>query len=208
MEVQINIFLQQFSNNFLDNLNLLITTIGDEIFFLVVAMVVFWCVDKRFGFKLINVYLLGCIVMSAMKNIVRRPRPFEETRVQSIGERESGYSFPSGHTAGAMSVWGSAGYLWRKNRWILGLMVLLVVLVAFSRNYIGVHTPQDVIVSIIIGLFIILFTDKTLKWIDKKPGNDLIFYTIIMIIGLILYLYLHLKCCAQMRTYNPLVDTI
>lgn len=98
MEVQINIFLQQFSNNFLDKLNLLITNIGDEIFFLVVAMVVFWCVDKRFGFKLINVYLLGCIVMSAMKNIVRRPRPFEETRVQSIGERESGYSFPSGHS--------------------------------------------------------------------------------------------------------------
>ena len=98
MEVQINIFLQQFSNNFLDRLNLLITNIGDEIFFLVVAMVVFWCVDKRFGFKLINVYLLGCIVMSAMKNIVRRPRPFEETRVQSIGERESGYSFPSGHS--------------------------------------------------------------------------------------------------------------
>ena len=151
MEVQINIFLQQFSNNFLDKLNLLITNIGDEIFFLVVAMVVFWCVDKRFGFKLINVYLLGCIVMSAMKNIVRRPRPFEETRVQSIGERESGYSFPSGHSHSIANLSTQAA-MKTKKIWVILLGVALTLAVMFTRLYLGQHYLTDVIAGCGLGI--------------------------------------------------------
>lgn len=217
MELQIEylLLLQQLrdaTNGVFDIFFMSATWFGEVIIPLGFLAVIYWYFDKKAGiFILFNFALTLCLnVFLKMTACIKRPWLID-SRVCPI-ERAlpaaDGYSFPSGHTAGAMSVWGSAGYLWRKNRLVLGLMVLLVVLVAFSRNYIGVHTPQDVIVSIIIGLFIILFTDKTLKWIDKKPGNDLIFYTIIMIIGLILYLYLHLKCCAQMRTYNPLVDTI
>ena len=55
MEIGINAFLQRFSNPFLDKLALAITALGDEMFFILVAVAIFWCVDKKFGFRIINV---------------------------------------------------------------------------------------------------------------------------------------------------------
>lgn len=170
MELQIEylLLLQQLrevTNGVFDTFFLSATWFGEVIIPLGFLAVIYWYFDKKAGiFMLFNFALTLCLnVFLKMTACIKRPWLID-SRVCPI-ERAlpaaDGYSFPSGHTAGAMSVWGSAGYLWRKNRLVLGLMVLLVVLVAFSRNYIGVHTPQDVIVSIIIGLFIILFTDKT-----------------------------------------------
>lgn len=151
MEAEINLFLQRFSGGFLDGLNLLLTNIGDEIFFLAVAMVLFWCVDKKFGFKLINVYLLGCIVMSGLKEAIKRPRPFEDGTVRSIGEKESGYSFPSGHSQSIANLSTQAA-IKTKKAWVTAVGALLTLVVMATRLYLGQHYISDVIAGCALGV--------------------------------------------------------
>lgn len=75
-----------------------ITHLGDELAFIVVAVAFYWAVDKRFGFKMINVYLIGCSVLEGVKNLVVRPRPYTYDGVVSVTDPTGGYSFPSGHS--------------------------------------------------------------------------------------------------------------
>lgn len=96
MEIGINAFLQRFSNPFLDKLALAITALGDEMFFIPGCRGDFLVRGKKFGFRIINVYLISAATMAGMKQIFRRPRPFETGEVKSIGAKSSGYSFPSG----------------------------------------------------------------------------------------------------------------
>lgn len=95
------------------------------------------------------------------------------TPVESANSGASGYSFPSGHTAKAMAVWGGlAVHDFKRNKPIASFLLLIILAVGFSRNYLGVHTPQDVIVSLILGGFILYGTHYLLIWADKKRGRD------------------------------------
>ena len=70
---------------------LAITALGDEMFFILVALVLYWCVDKKYAFRFMNVYFISAATMAGMKQLVRRPRPFETEVIKSIGEKSSGY---------------------------------------------------------------------------------------------------------------------
>ena len=95
------------------------------------------------------------------------------TPVESANSGASGYSFPSGHTAKAMAVWGGlAVHDFKRNKPIASFLLLIILAVGFTRNYLGIHTPQDVIVSLILGRFIIYGTHYHLIWADKKRGRD------------------------------------
>ena len=149
-EIVINEWLQKGSNFFLDALNLVITQCGDEMFFLAVAMIAFWCVDKRFGFKLINVYLLGSVVNSALKNVFRRPRPYDKG-VASIGEKTGGYSFPSGHSHSIANL-STQAYM-RYSRWqVLVAGIVITASVMFTRMYLGQHYLTDVLAGSALGV--------------------------------------------------------
>lgn len=50
--------------------------------------------------------------------------------------------------------------------------------------------------------------DRLLKWIDAKDGRDLIFYSVLLVMTAFLCIYLHLKCCTQMETYDSLKDVV
>ena len=121
-----------------------ITYLGDEIAFLVVALILMWCVDKRTGYYVMSVGFLGTIANQFMKLWFRIPRPWvldpEFTILEQAREGASGYSFPSGHTQSSVGTFGSIAYT-TKHRWIRILSLLAVVLVPFSRMYLGVHTP-------------------------------------------------------------------
>ena len=135
-----------------------ITYLGDEIAFLVVALILMWCVDKRTGYYVMSVGFLGTIANQFMKLWFRIPRPWvldpEFTILEQAREGASGYSFPSGHTQSSVGTFGSIAYT-TKHRWIRILSLLAVVLVPFSRMYLGVHTPLDVVVAAVMALILI-----------------------------------------------------
>jgi membrane-associated phospholipid phosphatase len=142
----------------LNEFMLLITQLGEETAFLVVALVLFWCVDKRKGYYILGVGFLGTLANQFMKLWFRIPRPWildeNFTMLEQAREAASGYSFPSGHTQSAVGTFGCIAYT-TKNKWVRFFAIMIAVLVPFSRMYIGVHTPQDVLVAAAMALILI-----------------------------------------------------
>ena len=151
-------FLENLRMPGLNELMLAITNLGDEMAFLVIALVVFWCVDKRAGYFLISVGFTGTVISQFMKLACRIPRPWvldpEFTIVEEAREAATGYSFPSGHSQASVGTFGSIART-AKKRWARIAGIVICVLVPFSRMYLGVHTPADVLVGSALSLVLI-----------------------------------------------------
>ena len=143
----------------LNEFMLAITTFGEETAFLVIALILFWCVDKYLGYYVLSVGFVGTILNQFMKLWFRIPRPWildeNFTILEQAREAASGYSFPSGHTQSAVGTLGSIAYT-TKNKTLRIAAIVIAALVAFSRMYIGVHTPLDVGVSILVAIILIV----------------------------------------------------
>lgn len=135
-----------------------ITLFGEETVFILLGLVFFWCINKREGYYLLSVGFVGTVVNQFLKLWFRIPRPWVQdnsfTIVESAREAATGYSFPSGHTQSSVGIFGGLAR-WNKNKWARLICISLCVLVPFSRLYLGVHTPLDVGVSVIIALILI-----------------------------------------------------
>lgn len=134
----------------LNEIMALITTLGEETAFLVMAMILFWCVDKSRGYYLLCVGFMGTLLNQILKLTFRVPRPWvldpEFTIVEQAREAASGFSFPSGHSTSAVGTFGAIGYSSR-SRAVKWICYAVCVLVPFSRMYLGVHTLSDVLVG-------------------------------------------------------------
>ena len=157
-EVSIIQHIQNIRSAFLDGLFLVITNLGAEMLFIVVAAIFYWCVNKRFGYKMMNVFILGAACLEGLKNIVRRPRPFTHEGIESVGEKTDGYSFPSGHSH-AISNLSTQIYLKYRRRELLITGIIVSLSVAFSRLYLGQHFLTDVLTGLALGVcFATLFS--------------------------------------------------
>ncbi len=153
-------FLENIRNSFFDGLFLILTMLGEETVFLVIALVFVWCVNKREGFYILISGLMGTLVNQALKLICKIPRPWvKDPSFKPVGdaiEEATGYSFPSGHTQNATTTFGAIARFNGKRLSVVSLCAAAIVLVAFSRMYLGVHTPADVLTSLGIGLAMIV----------------------------------------------------
>lgn len=155
----------------MDTFMSLITHLGSETLFMVIAIAVFWCVSKRHGYYLLSVGFIGTLVNQALKLLFHIPRPWvldsDFTIVESARADATGFSFPSGHT---QSVVGTMGGVARftKHLWLRIVCIVIAALVAVSRMYLGVHTPRDVGVSLVIAVILVL----VLYPIVEKAARD------------------------------------
>ena len=135
-----------------------VTRLGEETVFMLIAMLVFWCVDKRRGYYLLSVGFVGTLINQWLKIVFRIPRPWvldpEFQIVESAREAASGYSFPSGHTQSAVGTFGGVARF-APGVWLKVVCVILALLTAVSRMYLGVHTPADVGVSLVVAVVLI-----------------------------------------------------
>lgn len=131
-----------------------ITYLGDEVCFMALALLVFWCIDKRKGYYIFVVGLMGSLVNQFLKLWFRVPRPWvldpDFHAVESAIEGAGGYSFPSGHTQTAVGTFGAV-LLTAERKWAKWLSFAIILIVPFSRMYLGVHTPMDVGVSYLVA---------------------------------------------------------
>ena len=152
-------FIESIRNPFFDWFFSLITHLGEETFFLIVAILFFWCINKREGYFILITGLVGTVINQMAKLFFRIPRPWDLDPdfeiVESAREEATGYSFPSGHTQNIAGTYGAIS-AHQPKKWKTALCVTIIVLVAFSRMYLGVHTPLDVIVSLLVALLLIL----------------------------------------------------
>lgn len=149
-----------------------VTQLGGEVIFIVAAVVVFWCVSKWEGYYLMTIAFCGTVLNQFLKLICRVPRPWVRdpnfTIVESARAEATGYSFPSGHTQNAIGLFGGMAR-WGGRRWVrLGLTVLALV-IAFSRMYLGVHTPADVGVSLALAAALVLGLYPLMRRAQEKP---------------------------------------
>ena len=149
--------LESIRNPFLDFLFLTVTHLGEELVFLALAIVIFWCVSKREGYYILITGLVGTVVNQSLKLICRVRRPWTYPGFSAvegaIGEA-TGYSFPSGHTQNVVGTLGGMAR-WTRRLWLRITLIVLAVLVAFSRMYLGVHTPLDVFVSLAVAAMLV-----------------------------------------------------
>lgn len=148
------------------------TQLGGEVIFIVAAVVVFWCVSKWEGYYLMTIAFCGTVLNQFLKLICRVPRPWVRdpnfTIVESARAEATGYSFPSGHTQNAIGLFGGMAR-WGGRRWVrLGLTALALV-IAFSRMYLGVHTPADVGVSLVLAAALVLGLYPLMRRAQEKP---------------------------------------
>lgn len=150
-ELEIIKHIQMMRSPFFDAIFTGITHLGDELAFIVVAVAFYWAVDKRFGFKMINVYLIGCSVLEGVKNLVARPRPYTYDGVVSVTDPTGGYSFPSGHSHSVANLSAQVSMRYRRS-YVIAPLAAICLLVAFSRLYLGQHFLSDVIVGLALGV--------------------------------------------------------
>lgn len=143
--------LQSLRTPFWDNVLALVTQLGEQTVLMVIVLVILWCIDKKWGYRLLFLSLAANILNQQMKVIWKMPRPWirdpEFKVVEAAREAATGYSFPSGHTMGAVSLFGGL-MIWRRKVWVGIVCVAAMLLVGFSRLYLGVHMPADVFVGL------------------------------------------------------------
>lgn len=168
--IDIVIWFQQFSPA-LDVPFKMLTFMGDEMFFLLFLPFVYWCLDRRTGARLIILFLFSAYINGLAKIFANQPRPFEYDPCVKQLASASGGGFPSGHTQGAVIVWGYLASAFKKE-WLWVVAGILMILIPMSRIYLGVHFPTDLLGGYIIGaMLLILFLKYGVKleeWIAKK----------------------------------------
>ena len=193
--MEILYLLEKIRNPILDFFFSTITHLGEETLFLALAIIFFWCVDKYRGYYILITGLVGTVVNQALKLVCKVPRPWVKdpgfTVVESAVEEATGYSFPSGHTQNIAGTFGAIGAT-AKRRWFSIVCVVIIVLVAFSRMYLGVHTPADVCVSLLVAAVMLAILHPVFSSEERfhKYMPIVCAISIALSIGLLLYAFL------------------
>lgn len=150
----------------------IITELGGAIVIGIATVVLFFAIkNKRLSFAILGNIVGVLIVNQVFKFLIQRPRPDEEYRLIEQG----GYSFPSGHSMCSMAFYGFLVYLafrYIKNAKVrifatagLGALVLLI---GFSRIYLGVHYASDVVAGFLLSLAYLIFYISLVNFINYK----------------------------------------
>ena len=148
-----------------------LTFLGNLEFFLIFMPLIYWCLDRRMGARLLILFLISAYINSVAKVIADQPRPFHyDSRVKALVHADGG-GLPSGHTQSAIVVWGYlASEVRRRMLWILASFLMIGIPV--SRLYLGIHFPTDLLGGYILGiLLLVLYLQFVLKveaWLIKK----------------------------------------
>lgn len=165
-------FLEGLRTPFLDNLFCAVTELGGETAFLLAAIAAYWCYDKYFGYYMMSAGFIGTALNQFLKILCRVPRPWVRDPAFTIVERAradaGGYSFPSGHTQNAVTVFGTAAR-WTRHPAVRWTALGLIALVAFSRMYLGVHTPADVLFSLALGTALTFVLYPLFRRAEENP---------------------------------------
>ena len=167
-----------------------ITMLGEDLVCVAVLGFLYWCWNKEFGKHVGLNVLVGITLNPMIKNIFIRRRPyFDNEGIKCLKAVDNsadiynipaqGYSFPSGHSTNAVTLYTSIGK-YTKKKILMVLGVVLPLLVGFSRFALGVHYPTDVICGWLLGVIVIFLV----PFLQKKIKNRWVFYALLVLVTL------------------------
>ena len=208
MDISYLLFLQDIRNatgGAANGFFLLATSCGEALIQTLVIAALFWCINKKWGQVLLFANVASAAALFVAKITACVYRPFiRDTRLIPV-EKASGYCFPSGHSARAGAFWGGLAVLFRQQSRDLTtadkqsshrlciLFFIMMLLVMFSRNYLGVHTPQDVILGGLLGVVVFILSQKVLAWAEGNVKRENIFAAGIVVASVLIVAYASLK---------------
>jgi membrane-associated phospholipid phosphatase len=173
----------------LDYLLIGISQMGSEYFYLIFIPLVWWFWDAKFAFKLSFLFFLSAWCNAALKEIFMHPRPYDLIPNLAL-LRDSGYGFPSGHTQQSTVFWLYFASYWHK-KWPYFIAGFFVLLMGFSRVYVGAHFPTDILAGILFGFLFLIAAHllqtpltRTIQALPRSAASGLII--VLSILGVIL----------------------
>ena len=176
MELQILDAIQTIRTPILDRLMCLITSLGSagRVWILLAVILLIRPKTRKSGAIILTALVVNLILCNGiLKNLVGRTRPFDvNTSVSILINKPRDFSFPSGHTAVSFAAVAALFFSGEKKLWKISLVA--AVLIAFSRLYLYVHYPTDVLAGALLGVFIGIFAcflvDKIYKRFERKKA--------------------------------------
>ncbi len=163
----LNFINGNFKCRFLDIIMPVITLLGDKgLFYIFISLILLLIKRTRStGVSLSLSLIIGLIVCNLIiKPSVHRIRPFVGNEITLLINAPTDYSFPSGHTTAAFE---AATVMLYNNKKVGVAFLALAALIAFSRLYLYVHFPTDVLAGIVIGVFSGIAAVKTVRFAEK-----------------------------------------
>ncbi len=164
--IDLIVVIQQIHGPALDSIFRAITFMGEEEFYLLLLPLLIWCVDFALGARLAILFLLSSYLNADLKNLFQQPRPFDLDPSVRLSSAE-GYGLPSGHSQSAVVVWGSIA-VWARKTWFWVVAIGLMALIGFSRIYLGVHFPTDVLAGWAIGAVLLYLYLAVPPGVEKR----------------------------------------
>ncbi len=162
--------LKTIRNRVLDGFSCAVTYLGSEEAYLGLIIIVYLCVSRRLGFRLLMMFALSAYAVSVLKELFATQRPFvmypDIVHPLALSTAD-GYSIPSGHALLATVVWGYIALQLGSWRWRLAALAV-IPLVSFSRVYLHVHWPADMLAGIAIGAGLLVVYVKVLASTQKR----------------------------------------
>lgn len=185
-QLDILMYLQSIRNELLTGIFTFFTICTEVPVITVLTAMLYWCINKKAGQRILFALAGSLNINVAVKNIVKMPRPIGTKGLISLRtQTATGYSFPSGHTQTATTFWTSMITQF-KNIWIYIIGILMILGAGISRLYLAVHWPMDVIVGWILGIILSILFIKLFDHIDNSK-NYYILVIIMLIFGVCTY---------------------
>ena len=179
----------------IDKIFLSITIFGEFWLPTLICAIVYWCIDFRAGVYLFSLESFNSLIAHFFKMIACVYRPWIlDNRIHPSRLAfpfAKGYSFPSGHSFMSSAVLGGVAYINKKNKLAVTLLIILILLVGFSRLWLGVHTPQDVICGLLVGSILVFALKPIIDWAEKEDNRFLYLLGIIDTLAILALIYVY-----------------
>ena len=197
-QIDILLFLQNIrlqSSQLIDKFFLCITILGEFWLPTLICAITYWCIDFKAGMYLFSLEGINCLLSNFFKMLACVYRPWIlDGRIhpsELAVPFAKGYSFPSGHSAMSSSVVGGVAFLLKNKIAICFSLIALILLVGFSRLWLGVHTPQDVVCGLLTGLILVFAINKLINFAEKNKKRYIYFAILVNIFAIVALIYVY-----------------